>query len=259
MVLGEGALAGQGGHHRGLQELGQLDQLVGGLGVEDALAGLDDGALGGQQGGGGAAHVGRVGLLFDGAGRLVVEKLLGQFGGGDVGRDFQQHGAGASAAELGEGAAHHGGDALDHVEFIGPLGDGLVAAGGVEVGMDAALVAGHAGGQQEDGHRLGVGLGDAAEAVFSAGAVLHHEDANLLAVGGAGVAVHHVNAGDLLAEDHRADSGDGGSLQQRLVGHAGDELHALHPQYVGDCGNSIHLSASPITLHYVGCQSRERV
>ena len=35
--------------------------------------------------------------------------------------------------------------------------------------MDATLVAGHAGGEQEDGNGLGVGLGDAAKAVSAPG------------------------------------------------------------------------------------------
>ena len=121
--------------------------------------------------------------------------------------------------------------------------------------MHAPLVAGHTGRQQQDRDGLGIGLGYAAEAVFRAGAVLHHKDANLLAVGDPRVAVHHVDAGNLLPEDHRADSGDGGGLQQGLIRHAADKLHAFHPQYVGDCGNSVHLSASSIDLRYVGCQS----
>ena len=76
VVLREGALAREGGHDRGLEELGQLHQLAGGLGVQHALARLDDGTLGGQQRGGGTADVGRVGLLQDSAGRFVVEQFF---------------------------------------------------------------------------------------------------------------------------------------------------------------------------------------
>ena len=46
MVFGKGALALQGGHNGNLEVFGQFHQFVGGLRVEEALSGGDDGTLG---------------------------------------------------------------------------------------------------------------------------------------------------------------------------------------------------------------------
>ena len=46
MVFGEAALAEGGGHDGGLQKLGEFDEFAGGLGVEAALASINQGELG---------------------------------------------------------------------------------------------------------------------------------------------------------------------------------------------------------------------
>ena len=57
MHLWKGALAQQGGHDRGFQQLGKLDQFFGSLGVKHSLAGVDDRVLGMAKGPGGGFDV----------------------------------------------------------------------------------------------------------------------------------------------------------------------------------------------------------
>ena len=95
-------------------------------------------------------------------------------------------------------------------------------------------------GQEKHGHRVGEGLGDAAEGVFGAGAVLGQKDAGFPAVHDAGEPVGHVHSGALLAADHRADAGDGGGLDERVGRHDANPFHAFHFQNVGNSGNSVH-------------------
>jgi hypothetical protein len=58
---------------------------------------------------------------------------------------------------------------------------------------------------------------------------LHHEDANAVAIGDAGIAVDHVDAGAFLPEDNGPNTGNSGGLQQRLIRDAPDKVHALSP------------------------------
>ena len=97
-----------------------------GLGVEHALAGVDDGTLGREHGGDEVLDVllGRAGLVLpDGC---VVQRFAWVLGEGDVAGKLQHHGAEPAVLQVGEGAAHHLRDALNHVDEAGPLGDALV-------------------------------------------------------------------------------------------------------------------------------------
>ena len=242
MGLREAALARQGGHHRGLQEFGDLDQFGRGFSVQNALTGVDEGPVGGQKNFGGSAHISGVRLLQDNSGRLVVEQFFGQLGCGHIRRYLKQDRSWATGAQLGESPSHEVRYALDDVHLFRPLGDGLVASCGVEIGMDAPLLPGHASGQQQNGYRLRKRLGHAAEAVLRPRAVLHHEHAHLLAIGHSGVAIHHVDAGAFLPEDDGAYPGDSRRFQKGLVGDAADELNSLHAQDIGYGCDSVHVS-----------------
>ena len=103
----------------------------------------------------------------------------------------------------------------------------FMESGGEEVAVDPGHALGVAHGHHEDRHGLAVGLGDAAVGVLGAGAVLHHEHADLLAGGDAGDGVRHVQADALLAHDDRADAGGGAVLQDVVHGIADDPLHAF--------------------------------
>ena len=245
VILREGALALQGGQHRDLQKLGQLQQLVGSLGVEYALAGHNHRALGSDESAGGGGDGGRVGGDAHGLRRYVVEILFADLVGGQVGRDFQKHRPRLAGAQLGERLAHQFRHPVGKVDVGRPLGDGLVGADGVEVRLHADAIAGHAGWQHQYRHRVGVSLGHAAEGVFGAGAVLGQKDAGFAPVGDAGKAVGHMHAGALLAAYHRPDAGDGGGLNERIGRHYGNPIDALHFQNVGNCGNSVHGAVPP--------------
>ena len=68
-----------------------------------------------------------------------------------------------------------------HGQRLGPLGDVPHVQGGVEVRIVVGQAAGIAGRDHQDRHGLGKRLGDAAEGVLGAGAVLHAEDPDLVA------------------------------------------------------------------------------
>jgi hypothetical protein len=55
-------------------------------------------------------------------------------------------------------------------------------------------------------------LGHTAKAVFGPWTILHHKDANLVAIGDAGIAVDHVDPGAFLAEDDGPNPGNGRGL-----------------------------------------------
>ena len=148
MCFREAALTWQGCHHRGLQELCQFNQFGRRFGIQDALAGMDDGPVGGEQCLGGAADVSGISLLQDHPWRLVIKQLFRQFRGCHILGNLQQDRAGPAGAQLGKSPAHQVWDALHDIHLFRPLGDGLVTAGGVEVRVDAPFLSGHTGGQQ---------------------------------------------------------------------------------------------------------------
>jgi len=57
MILGEGALGLEGGEHGQLRQLGKAQQLAGGVGIEHALAHMEEGVRGGEQDAEGRLHV----------------------------------------------------------------------------------------------------------------------------------------------------------------------------------------------------------
>src|SRR5262249_42798153 len=74
-------------------------------------------------------------------------------------------------------------------------------------------------------------------------AILHHEDANAVAIGDARIAVNHVDPGAFLPEDDGPNIGNGRSLQQRLIRDAANKVHPLPTQDLGNGGHPIHNSA----------------
>ena len=225
MRLGKGALAAEAGRHRNGQQLGQLLELAPGLGPMHARAGVDHRPLGGDQ------HLGRfadgVGVGA-GADRLRAHVVLGiALRGPQVVRHLDQHRAATARAQALEGAPHHVRQLLGRRHRLGRLGDVLHGERGEEVAVDPGHALGVAHGHHEDRHGLAVGLGDAAVGVLGAGAVLHHEHADLLAGGDARDGVRHVQADALLAHDDGADVGGGAVLEDVVDGIADDPLHAF--------------------------------
>jgi hypothetical protein len=109
-----------------------------------------------------------------------------------------------------------------------------------------------AAGQHDDRHRVAVGLGDAAEGVLGARAVLHGEDADPLTGRDAADGVGHVQAGPLLADDDRADVGLRRRFDDGVDRIADEELHALTLENFGDGCGCLH-------VHSPGSRSEARV
>ena len=242
MVLREAALAVERGHHRYAGQIGERDQLVGRLGVEHPLAGVDHRVGGAQQRLHEVADVVRVGAGLVLGDRGVVERVAGELGGGDVLGDLQQHRAPASMLELREGPGHHLGDSLDQIDVCCPLGDALVVLGRPEAGRHPDPAQWLAAGKQQYRHRVCKGLGDAAEGILHSWAALHGEDTDALAVEDPAVAVCHVDTGPLLAADDGPDALFGAGFDQCLERIARHPLNAFRFQYLRNDCVAVHLS-----------------
>ena len=96
------------------------------------------------------------------------------------------------------------------------------------------------GGQHNNRHGIGICLRDAAEGILRARAVLHREDADLIAGGDAADRVCHVQARPLLAHDDRADIRLGGRLDDRVDRIANKELHPFALENLGNGVDDLH-------------------
>lgn len=85
-------------------------------------------------------------------------------------------------------------------------------------------MSGSSSGQEEDRHRVGVGLGYPTEGVFRSRTILSQEYPNFLAIIDTGESVGHVDAGTLLPAHNGTDTGYCGSLNERIGGHAAEKL-----------------------------------
>ena len=175
----------------------------------------------------------------------------------DVVRDLDQDRAAAAALEAREGAPEDVRDLRARGDRLGRLGDVAHVEDGVEVRRDVGEAAGIALGQDQDRHRLAIGLGDAAEGVLGAGAVLHREHADLLAAGEARHGVRHVQTDPLLADDDRPDAGARGELEHVVDRIAEDDLDAFAPQDLGDRLARLHGPPPAFSRHHGnGCGRR---
>ena len=217
MVGGEGAEAEQGAGDGDVAALGEGDDLVARAGVDDAVAGEDDGLFGGgdegdgfldgfglgAQHGMGAVRRGRGGVEVEGRGGLL--RVLG---------DVDQDRAGAAGGGDLEGFADGGGDVFGARDQEVVLGDGQGDAGDIDLleCVGAEDFGGDLAGDADDGHGVHHGGGDAGDQVGGAGA--GRGDAHADPPGGAGVAVGHVRGALLVADEDVVD----GELAQRVVG-----------------------------------------
>ena len=107
VVLREGALALEAGRDGRAEQLGQRPELGPGLGVVDALAGVEDRALGGDQRVRGALHVRRVRPVPD-RDRRDVARRVGAVLVPDVPRDLDEDRPRPAVAQPGERPPHVG-------------------------------------------------------------------------------------------------------------------------------------------------------
>ena len=227
VAVGEGAAPVARHHHRRLQRLGELAQLVPGLRAEDAAPGEDQRPLGLAQ------HLRR--LLQEVAVRLhpLLRGRVGQLhvrlGLQHVGRDLDLHRAGPAGPQLPEGLAHDPGHVLgphrarrplghraDHLELVVDLVE-HPAADADQVRLDLP-------GGAEHRRRAGVGGRERRGGVEQPRP--RHDQAGPDAPGGARVAVGHVGGGLLVARVVDRDAVP--LLVERVEGPV--ELHAGEPE-----------------------------
>ena len=97
----------------------------------------------------------------------------------------------------------------------------------------------------QHGHGVGVGLGEAAERVLDARPGLDDDHRRLLAIGGARVAVGHVDQRLLAASDDRPNADLGGRVDQRVVRIREQDFDALEFQNPRQSVRASHRSQPP--------------
>ncbi len=177
MVLGKCALAVERRHDGGLQQLGELAQLIGCIGVKDALPGQDHRTGGVEQ------HLGRiVNVAFvagrpAGAHRPVLVRVYRNLNAGHVGGHFHHDRSGPPVFELGESTPHDVADLVRQLHLFNRFGNRGVAAARFEHRKQLRGLARVAERQKQHWSRVRKGGGDAGEGIFRARPVLHRKDA----------------------------------------------------------------------------------
>ena len=237
MVLRHGPLARHRRHHRYVDKFGQLDELGSGLGVEYALARVDDWTVRVEQRFGGLEYVLRVPL---GEGCLDRPVALDYRGvhllQGDVGRNLDHHGPGSSHLEKRESPTERLGDTARALELLHRLGDRGVAPHGAEMREDAVALARVAKGEKEHRHRVGECGGHSGVGVFGARTVLHSEDAGRSAVQCPAISVGNPDTHTLLAADYRPYTDLSGCLDKWR---RGEGAQVFDPFFLENMGNGI--------------------
>ena len=255
--VGEGAPGHQGGDHRNAGPLGQLPEPVGGPGLEDAAAGVDDGTLGGQDQLGGLADRRRVALGHRPvAGQVEVGglgpvPLHGRLG--DVLGHVDQDRSGAAGGGDVEGLGHHPRDVGGIGDQPVVLGDPHGDAGDVALleGVGADGRGGDLPGHHHQGDGVHVGVGQGRHDVGGPGAAGH--DGHAGPAGDLGVPLGHVARSLLVANEDVPD----GRVDDRVVhgqdgaaGEAEHDLHLLHLQALDQrlCSCEFHRGAPLSTM-----------
>ena len=232
VLVRQAAVTHEGTGNGDVQELRQSGQFLGGVGQNDAAAGVEDRVLGVDQllsdglGSGGVqtgTH-GEVSILV-GAGPQVLLHGAGEHIHGHV----DGNGAGTARLSQTEGLIQDLRQGLHVINAPHPLADGLQQAvlGGVAMHVDllmgvlAVVVAGHVAHDDHHGDGIQRGVGHAGDDVGQAGAQVAHDHRGL--VGDAGVAVGgggsnglvaHANILDLLAAGQGVQHADDGMAAQ---------------------------------------------
>src|ERR1700731_966614 len=140
MRLGEGALAFEAGGDRRLEQLRYRLQLGPRLGVVDALAGVNEGSLGGDQLRGRRVHVRGTRSRQDASCRLVID-LAFDLLVPHVAGYFDEHRARTAVTRHGERTPQRRNEHFRSVDLLGLFDDVLEIEGGVESRTYPGLVA----------------------------------------------------------------------------------------------------------------------
>ena len=242
MVLRECALGGHGGHHRHLEQLGELAQLFRCLGPEHAMADVQHRPPRVQQQARGRGDVFGIAGRLVGACRGVIQGVGVDLRVPDVVRHLEQDRPGLAVADLREGSPRQLGDAIGEVDAAGPAGHVAIDGQRIELRRLSLAVLIGAAGDEQQGNAVGKRLGDGAEGVFDARSCLDDHDARLLTVGRAGVTVGHVDQGLLAAGDDRTNVQLCRGIDQRVI-RVGEEN--FDPFDLQDPGQGVAASHSP--------------
>ena len=157
-----------------------------------------------------------------------------------VDRHLDQHRRAAAGLEAGERAPQDVRHLGARGHRLGGFGDVARVDDRVVVRLDVRDAARIAHRQHQQRHRVAIGLGDAAERVLGAGAVLHREHPDLLAAGQARHGIRHVQPDPLLAHDDRPDADARGELEDVVDRIAEDDLDAFALQDLRDRLTCLH-------------------
>ena len=240
MVLREGAFSGVAGKHRGIDQFGQLHQLTGRLGPEDPLSGVDHRVLGRQQGLHGIGHVAGVAQAFVALHRPVIHHRLVHLFRANVAGHLHHHGAAPSGTQRRVCPSHHLGNTVGLVDLRREFGDAVVGNHSVKVRRLTQSAAGGPAGNNQDGRRLGISVGDAAKSVFYTRSRLGDHHAGAPAVGYPGIPIGHVHRRPLGAGHDGFNSGDGAGFDEGIGREAKQILGVFHFQDIGYGGVAIH-------------------
>ena len=138
-----------------------------------------------------------------------------------------------------EGAPHHRRHLVGAQDRLDALGDALVGARRLEVGPRQGVQR-VAGRQHQDRNVVGAGLREAAERILGPRLRLHGDHAEAAAVAGAAVAVGRHHRAALVAKRDGADADGGDGLDNGVLGEAGQPLHPLGLENLGDIVVSVH-------------------
>ena len=258
MILGERALGFHRGHDRSLKQLGQLAQIIRRLGVQHPLPGVDHRPPRVAQHPGGALDVARVGAGGGHLDRAVrVDQCVGHLLVHEVGGDLDHDRPRPAHAHQADGPAHDVGDLTAQGDGLDGLGHRREGPRRAEQGEDLGAITRMA--ERQEQHRRGVGVrrGHAGKRVLGAGAVLHAEDGQRLAVLHPRVAVGDPHAHPFLAAQHGPDVDLGRGLDHRRRGIGAEELGALDPENAGDGIDDFHGRRS-LGLGLPGAHATER-
>ncbi len=237
VVLRKGALAVESRHDRRLQQLGQLPQLLGGFGVEDALPGEDHRAGGVEQHARRLVDVALVAGRSGDRNRPILVRIDTHVEAVDIRRHFHHHRALPAVLRLGKGAPHDVRDLLGQDHFFDRFGDRGIGTARFEHREQLRGLARVTERQEHHRARIRKGRRDAGEGILRARPVLHREHPRRAAIGDAGEPVRHMDADPLLAADDRLDADRRGGLDDRGGREAEERRDALPLQ---DLGNHVH-------------------
>ena len=239
MFFRKRALARIGRQNRRGKRFGKRQEFGGGVRVQHALSGPDNGVLRFPEKLGCAGHGDRIRRLRQERHRFVVQLSL-VFMFPDFDGDFEQRRARLAGPHRMIGLAKQVRQFPDVVGASAPLGHGSEGFDGTESGMPVLTLEPRSGRQNEDGDVFRIGLGNPGESVLDSRAVLDGEHAIDPAAPDPRITVGDADPDPLLATQDRPDVPFRASLDHRVSGIARKEFRTFDLEDIGDDIGSVH-------------------